>query len=272
MLEINGRQYRLAQLDTNVLSEMVKRPGREFANFVSRFFAKQYAPCASVFSVLELKDAGRVYERFLDYFSTIPLILLKGHEELLKEEIEQYPNEAEITAPNVTTFSFPIPEGSTRRAELEQLFEMEEIESRRGYWNAGKPDVLEGMLKLVQNFPPDGTTYSKVRVREFLQEASFQQLCLRAPDFVQRILDSGEEVLVDRFRSVKSMTGTVFYKFYVDKRRPHDSDVFDVIMAATLPYVDAVFTEGHQAEVITKMRRVDPFLDNLELYRLEDLR
>jgi hypothetical protein len=48
----------------------------------------------------------------------------------------------------------------------------------------------------------------------------------------------------------------VFYKFYMDPdRKPSRSDGFDVLIASVLPYVDAVFTERHQAEVLRKSAR-----------------
>jgi hypothetical protein len=44
------------------------------------------------------------------------------------------------------------------------------------------------------------------------------------------------------------MIYTVFYRFYMDPdRTPSRSDGFDVLIASVLPYVDAVFTERHQA-------------------------
>ena len=274
MIEINGRRYSLAQIDTNVLSEMLKHPTREFRNFIERFFVKQYVPCVSAFTLLEIMDAQKVYALFLDYFSALPGVILKGYEQLPEEEIRCYPDPSDITAALLSTQIVDLPKGMTRRAGLQAALESSEVQVPRQSWLGGaKAEVLDGMLSLVGNFPPDGNRYSKKRVREFGNEASFQQLCLRAPKFVQSVLDTGKEVDVRAFRSVMAMTYTVFYKFYADpSRNPSDSDVFDIVMAGSVPYVDAVFTERHQAEVLKKLNGVGSLLMHLETYTLADLR
>ena len=69
------------------------------------------------------------------------------------------------------------------------------------------------------------------------------------------------------------MTYTVFHKFYTDRnRKPSDSDAFDVLISAALPYVEAFITEAHQAEVLRKTKRRDDFLTNLQVLTLRDFR
>jgi hypothetical protein len=65
---------------------------------------------------------------------------------------------------------------------------------------------------------------------------------------------------------------TVFYKFYVDKRKYTTTDIFDIIISAPTPYVDAIVTERHQAEVIKKIKRHDNFLNKLIVMILKDIR
>ncbi len=64
----------------------------------------------------------------------------------------------------------------------------------------------------------------------------------------------------------------VFYKFYVDNRRPSRSDAFDIIISAPTPYVDAIVTERHQAEVIRKIKQRDSFVSTVTPYILKDFR
>lgn len=274
MIEINGRRYSLAQIDTNVLSEMLKHPTWEFRNFVERFFVQQYVPCISAFTLLEIMDAQNVYELFLDYFSTLPCVILKGYAQLLEEEISNYPDPSNIVPALLATPIVDLPKGVTRRAGLQAALDSSEVQGQRNSWlGAAKSEILDGMLGLVDNFPPDKDGYSKKRIREFGNEASFQQLCLRDPKFVQSVLDTGRNFEVRAFPSVMAMTYTVFYKFYADaSRKPSQSDVFDIVMVGSVPYVDAVFTERHQAEVLKKLSGVDSMLEHLETYTLADLR
>jgi hypothetical protein len=274
MITISGTRYSLAQLDTNVLSEMLKHPRREFRHFFERFFVRQYVPCVSGFTLLEIMDAPPIYDIFLDYFSTLPIVILKGYEQLLEDEISAYPDPSCIVPALVATPIVDLPQGMTRREGLEAALQSPDVQERRDSWLGDvKSEIINGMLSLVRNFPPNGTSYSKKRIREFGAEASFQQLCMRAPAFVQSVLDSGGTVEVAAFPSVMAMSYTVFYKFYADaSRRPSESDVFDIIMAGSVPYVDSVFTERHQAEVLKKLRGVDAVAEHVKTYTLADLR
>ncbi len=65
---------------------------------------------------------------------------------------------------------------------------------------------------------------------------------------------------------------TLFYKFYVDNRKYIPSDVFDIIISSATPYMDAIVTERHQAEVIKKIKGQDKFLDSLRVFTLPEIR
>jgi hypothetical protein len=130
------------------------------------------------------------------------------------------------------------------------------------------------MVSLVPNFPPaNGTAYTPTEIRTFVQIAGYQQIAMLAPEFAEALAERDEPLNIDAFPSIKASTLTVFYKFYVDSsRKPHDSDAFDVLISAAMPYVDAIVTESHQAESIRKMKRRDPFLGRLEVLTLKDFR
>lgn len=66
------------------------------------------------------------------------------------------------------------------------------------------------------------------------------------------------------------MMYTVFYKFYPDQRKPILSDVYDIIISSLLPYVDCFITEGHQFDAIQKIKKVDSFLDHLEVKSIKE--
>lgn len=66
---------------------------------------------------------------------------------------------------------------------------------------------------------------------------------------------------------------TVFGKFYADRtRKPSRSDAFDLIISSATPYVEAIITENHQAEVLRKTMRLDDFISGLRVFTLKDFR
>jgi hypothetical protein len=142
-------------------------------------------------------------------------------------------------------------------------------------WNEAGPDFVAGMASLVENYPPAGTTYTAAEVSSFVEIASFTQLALHGyTDFAQSVHDrTGEHVDMDAFPSLKAMTYVVFHKFYADRnRKAPDSDAFDVLIAAALPYVEAIITESHLAEALRKTKRRDDFLGELQVFTLRDFR
>jgi hypothetical protein len=87
------------------------------------------------------------------------------------------------------------------------------------------------------------------------------------------MLRRDEVVDVDAFPSLKTSLYTAFHKFYVDKtRKPSRSDAFDIVISAGTPYVEAIVTENHQAEVLRKVKRVDDFIANVLVFTLKDFR
>jgi hypothetical protein len=46
----------------------------------------------------------------------------------------------------------------------------------------------------------------------------------------------------------------------------------DMIISSASPYVDAIVTESHQAEALRKSKRLDNFIDVVEIHALRDFR
>jgi hypothetical protein len=257
------------------VSELVKREG-----FLRNFFkwafdaAPVYLPSFTLFSVLELRRRPELYQQFLERFGPLPSMLLKSHEQLLEEETRHYPDPSEID-PALLGFSGELgSEGNHLAKVLPFAFSDEALVERERYWNEGEQSIVEGIVSLVPNYPPTrGEVYVASDVRLFLLMAGLQQLYLRAEGFAESVLAGGESVDIDAFPSLKASLYTVFHKFYVDRnRRPTRSDGFDIINSAATPYVDAVVTENHQAEVLRKTMNRDDFISELQVFTLKDFR
>lgn len=271
-IEINGNQYKTCLFDTNIISEVVKNREGEFAQFVLLITQKSYIPCFSIFSILELRQKKHLYEGFLDTFSLIPCIFLKNHEQLFVDEISLYPNYEKVN-PYTTTYLGPLaPPGEKLKDLLKKLFQNPEIIALENQWNAGKASIIEGILKLKSNFPPKGEKYTDKEIREFVKYAMVTQIGFQDRDFARKIVNSRKVIDTDKFPSRKMILYSVFYKFYVDNRKPMISDAFDLIIGAPTPYMDAIVIEKHQAEIIKKVKRNDGFLDHLEVLTIREIR
>jgi hypothetical protein len=273
MLTVGDHQYPLCLLDTMAVSEMVKDPEGFFRHFYDWALAPepQFIPCFTIYTIWELRQAPAVFQKFVELFQVFPCVLMKGYEELLLEEVAGYPGVADID-PCSIAFTFLGDEGN-QLVNVAQLLEREPFVTREAEWNDARPEIVSGMVSLVANFPPSGQSYTSEEVRHFVWMASFEQLFHHAQSFVTTTVQGGTEINLDAFPTLKAMTYTVFHKFYTDRNRiPKESDAFDVVIAAALPYVEAVITEAHQAEALTKIKRHDEFLNRLEVFTVRDFR
>ncbi len=273
VIKINGNEYRLVLLDTNALSEFTRQDGsfRRFLQWAST--PPMFVPCFSVFSLLEMRRRVDVYERFKDVFRVLPCILLKSHEQLLEDEVRSYPDPSGID-PTLLGFSMLGGEGMDLDRVLDLASHDEFFRDRETYWNDGRQDIVEGIASLVVNFPPDGETYGRAEMRQFIEIASFSQIAMRQVDFAKQMVEvKNQQVNINAFPSVKATTYAVWHKFYADRNRKWaSSDAFDIIIASAIPYVDAVITENHLAESLRKTKRLDDFIRHLTVHTLRDFR
>ena len=273
MLAVGDTEYPLCLLDTMAVSEMVKRPEGAFRNFLdwSHRADPQIVPCFTIYTLMELRRKPVLFDQFVERFDPFPCVMVKGYAHLLEDEVAAYPDPANVD-PCAIAFT-PLGGEGNQLSNLPYLLDLPQHAKQERQWNEAGPEIVEGMVSLVSNYQPAGDTYTRDEVRHFVWLASFSQLVYHAEEFVQQMLDSGQEIDMDAFPTLKAMTYTVFHKFYADAdRTPSNSDAFDVLIAGALPYVEAVITESHLADALGKTKRRDHFLDQLEVFTLRDFR
>jgi len=274
MLAVGDQNYPLCLLDTMAVSEMVKRPQGAFRHFLEWSHAGQtpFVPGFTVYTLIELRRKPELFQQFIEQFHPFPCVLLKGYMELLAEEAASYPDPSQID-PCSIAFT-PLGDEGNLLSNLPRILELPEIAMQEEEWNKAGPEIVDGMVSLVQNYRPAGATYTPEETRQFVSMASLQQLAYHDHvELIQRVHGDGEAVDMDAFPTLKAMTYAVFHKFYADhNRKPSNSDAFDVLIAALLPYVEAFITENHQTEVLRKTKRRDNFLGGLQVFTLRDFR
>jgi len=203
----------------------------------------------------------------------LPCMLMKSHEQLLEEEVRCYPDPSRID-PTLLAFSVLGGEGMDLVRVLDKTSEDEFFRGKEKYWNDGAQEIVEGIASLVANFPPDGDSYTRDEVRQFVEITGFSQIAMRQNDFAKQTVESmNRAVGIDAFPSVKGTTYAVWHKFYADQDRHWTrSDAFDIIIASAVPYVDAIITESHLAEGLRKTKRLDGFIKHLTIHTLRDFR
>ena len=114
--------------------------------------------------------------------------------------------------------------------------------------------ILNGMLSLRENFKPKGSKYNRSEINYFIKKSAWQQIELFDKNFMTSSQVDFENFQVHQLPSFELMSHMVFHKFYADLRKPQVSDVYDLLIAATFPYVDAIITEGNMYDILRKIK------------------
>lgn len=273
MININGTTYKLGLLDTCVIGRILLNSKHERDNFFNIVFNKNITiiPCITIWTILELRRKPELYKIFLDFFSVFPFCLIKTPDLILSEEFKFYPDFTKVD-PILFTFSSVRKPDESLEKFLEMVFEKEKvIFSERMWKQKWKKDVLDSLLDLKKNFKPKGKFYNSHDAKEFVELGVPQYLAGQNPDWIEKKLTNNLAVNPNAFPSVKISFYTVFYRFYVARRKPELQDIFDISINNPIPYLDFVLTEKFQADIFHKVQNIDSFINNLEVKTIRDL-
>jgi hypothetical protein len=272
-IDFDGESYRLTYLDTNAMSELCKRGKLGKALLLALVSRERTIPCYSPLSIIEIRKKTELFEWFIDCFGALPSMMMKGHDQLVEEEIRTYPDPSHVDAKLCSVWGLNAPGLKDPRDKLRKLIELVGVDKRRRKWERDRQIILKGMLSLVKNYPPSGSKYTKRETLDFVRKVNLQHLSYQWPEFIQKLGRSGQDFDMDAFPSLKMRGFSVFYRYYADtKRQPVLSDVFDILMSSVLPYVDVAYLERFQSEVVRKAERIDSFLSHLKVRTLADVR
>ena len=272
MVILNGSAYRLCGLDTCILSDLLEHDAAAARGFVTLLPPSEVIPCFSPYTLFELRSRREIYEEFLSFFDVYPCIILKNEDQLFKDELDAYPNPEDVEA-SLFPFSFlNKAKGMNLRALIERLFDDPSVIRRELEWPILKEDLLRDWLNNKDNFSPSGERYNNSDANRFVQEATVQQLMGRAPRWSRDRIRIDGDVKTTGFPSLRMILYTLFFRLYASEDRvPQPQDVFDVLISASTPYLDAVITENFQADIYSRLKKLDPPLSRFRIYTIRNL-
>lgn len=107
-MKIGQNTYKLILLDTNALREIVTNTNLSGKGFLQNFFTGEssYAPCFSIYNVIELMPYKDIYEKFLEYFSIIPCLMTFPVKSIFQAEVDCYMKGMPFEITNQVTYAF----------------------------------------------------------------------------------------------------------------------------------------------------------------------
>jgi len=199
--------------------------------------------------------------------------MVKGYDELFEAELAAYPNPGAVD-PVVMAFS-PLnrDKATNLRALLERAFSETNTIQRERDWPQLKADLLASWVDLKPNYAPKGARYTGDDGPTFVQIVSLQAIAERNLGWFRQQTLQQLEIDTAAFPSIRMTLWTVFYRLYVyGDRKAETQDVFDALISTSAPYLDAVVTEKHQANIYEQVRKHDEALKHLEVLTLADMR
>ena len=260
----SGKTYKLCLLDTNALSEIVKRPSREGRHFVERFGPEEHVPCFTIYSLVELRRRPDVYRRFVEMFSKYPFFLLKLWEDILAQERDAY-STAASASPLLQSFT-PLASNRTYGFDefVDRLVVQEWFVDRERKWRMEEDRILDSWLANRKNFQPRRQVANAQDAERYVYEAAIQTLISFFPDWIPSFNERNEVPNVSRFPALQVMLYSQYYRLWDPDWNRRPQEVTDIRIMAAAPYVDVVITERFQNEVFKKIRTRVPELREVE--------
>jgi hypothetical protein len=269
MIKIQDKYYKLTLLDTCIISELLKNKGDLSKNILSRVIDNGYI-CFSDETIKELIRSPNIFDEFIEIFSYFPSLVLKPFGMLLDEEIQNYDIQKEID-PVLMILNQPLWDGG--KTDLKKItnskFSKEFLEKNQ----KDQMDALDGMLEMRQGYPPAGKKYTLKEIDLFIELTTWQQILFHHNTWFQERAKMKPAIMAERFPSVQMFCSLVFYKFYINlERNPKASDIPDLFMASSYPYIDEVITEKDQVEMVRQIQKKHKLCNQLTMHTINDFR
>lgn len=275
---IGSNDYKLILIDTNAIREIVTNTNLSGKGFLQRFFSqasKLYAPCFSIYNVIEIMPYQDIYEKFLEFFSLIPCLVIFPVKNIFLKEIECYEGEKEFVLDNKIMNAFT-PYGLKENYNCKSFFEK----------LAEEKELMANIKSEVKQFSTIATEWEKRRaLTEILLKSQHlplnmidgkfyrtQEKATIIKDLKNYGIEISPEIDISRLPASRIMEYSQFTRIYQTHKSIKANDVMDIQISCIVPYVDAVITENFQADIYKKAKSIIPQLKKLEIYTLRDIR
>ncbi len=268
----SGKEYKLCLLDTNAISEILKNPKVEGRGYIEKFPPSTHVPCFTIYNFIELRRNQRVYQKFLNFFSHYPIFLTKTQSMILNEEIRVYNSNDDI----IIQFNAFTPLGKddsyNLRLFIEKVFENEQIRELETSWRKNETETLNNWIATKNNFIPSNKYPNTNDAEKYIEQAGLPTLMRLEMNWCKRMIEKKMVPDIDKFHSVKIMLYSLYYRLYDPSWKAKPSEVTDISIISTAPYVDTFVTEKFQVNIMKKIKNKVKNLNKLEIKRIRDIR
>ncbi len=257
----SGSIYKMVLWDTNILSEMTKRPHEEARWYIDTYSPAEYSPCITFYNLIELHRAAALFNDFVTLFCNYPLVLLHPHRILVTQAVLEGET---FDYRNIVALAF-IPGTSDLKETLQEWFCEPWVIELEKNWRSEEQSLLDTWRNNRKKYWSSMTRSANSEDADIYIRKS-APAALAAYDLHE---SSGE---IDDFPGLKMSLYSQYYRIFNPLRQMSLQDVTDVKISAAAPFMDVVITERFQADLYRKVKDKVQRMSNMKIVTLKDLR
>ncbi len=274
MIGLNSiyKEHKLVYLDTNVISNICKK-----GDLINKFIAKypideKYLLCFSTYTLYEIARNETLFKDFKIFYSLYPCVLVISYFPLGVKEIDFIAGDITFVNPILISPQGIAVDGKTLLPNsLDLLLEQPEVKGSFANVNRYTTDFYNEVISVLDKpeFEHINKDYIKNKKGDFVRAFMRYELKYR--------FMNGQDVRVDKkklkqMKSLDVLAHAIFYKFFSDgKRKIEQSDIIDILIMTTTPYVHTFISENNAIDVLKKIKNQTTAINGLNLQTLADI-
>lgn len=255
MININGKNYKLVYMDTNILSEFGKNTKGFSKNFLLKFADGNHMLTTSVYNIVELNETQDDFKTKLkSSLGILPLGILTSIEEIIQSEKDKSDLDNELIA-------FAVGSPHMFNVSLEHLFKFTQADSTQG-----------SLQKYHSKLEKELLIWKKARL---VPNEHWQKNCHININKTMKLIggDSiGEfsQTQLDNCRSLQIRSYIANMFIYSCKQKLRLASVIDAYNTSFLPYVEVYLTERTVGSWLEEAKNKFPYLKTKTIYKVSD--
>jgi len=274
---IGQHEYKLLLLDTNIIREIILNKYQSGEGFIGKFIngSLTYAPCFSIYNVVEIMPYDDIFQNFLDYFSILPCLMFFPTKIIVTEEFSAFiQNRNFIISGQVANAYTPIIKNSSYhfRSFIESMLDHDDMDQVITDYIHNLPIIASSwenqrneMKRLIEHLG-----LPKIMINEeFYKSIESESI---EKDLSNYGFSTNSPIELKYFPSLRIIEYSHYNRVHLTRKTISPNDVMDIQICSISPYINAVITEAFQANVYHKARRIIPQLKELEIFTVRDIR
>ena len=274
MIGLNSiyKEHKLVYLDTNVISNICKK-GDLNSKFMLKYpVDKKYLLCFSTYTLYEIARNKTLYKDFKRFYSVYPCVFVISYFPLGAKEMNFISRDIPFVNPILIS-----PQGITFDGKslnpnsLDLLLEKPEIQASFKNVDSYSTDYYNEVISVLDK--PEFKHINKDNIKN--KKGDFVRAFMRY-EIKYRFLN-GENVEIDKkklkkMKSLDVLAHAIFYKFFSDKQRKiEQSDIIDILIMTTTPYVHTFISENNAIDILKKIKKQTTAINKINLQTLSDI-